>query len=182
MTEKSKFLQVDRAALWTMEQVRGPIDRSQFERVWENPLAQRILRIDFAQVALLPLVEGGIAPADLTQQQLEESLKKKLADYEKDGFVLLDGSVVATLLGNPQAIPPSWATLTDADSMDSAIIRFDGSVFRANGKPEDLVLAPFFERGSWSFGFGPRFPRLEDQPARSRTHLKREFTAVLKIV
>lgn len=164
-----------------MEQVRGPIPSASVERVWESPRVQQLRELDFGRVELLPLVDGGVAPAEWTQQQLNESLLKKLAEYEKQGYVLLDGVVVAALLAHPQSIPSTWASLADADSMGSATLRFDGSVFRVQGKPDEFVLTPFFERGSWSFGYGPRFPRLEDPANRAQFQMSRELTVALKL-
>ena len=179
MSESSTVLEIDRSHAWNLI-LEKKVSLFNPKRTWDNPLSEKLKKIDLSQVLLLPLVLGGVMPSDLTQDSFNQSILKQLDDYQAQGYVLLDGGIVASMLSHSEMIPPLWSEITDSDSYDEnkATIRFDGSVFAISDRTEEFILKPFTTRGHWGFGFGSRLPKLAVSN-RDKDILSKEFTAVL---
>lgn len=176
----SKLVKVDRSSPWTLEQMQAQNLEFGFKRIWENPQVRLITEIDFHQVILLPLFEGGELPVDVDQENINKSLLDKLAAYQDQGYVLLDGAVVVSLLNNQESLPRQWSQLADAEAdSGGADIRFDGSIFKLEG-PDEFIIKPFTSRGYWNFGYGERFIKLPSIQDRRTSTLRSAYTAVIR--
>ena len=178
---KPGAVSIDRSTPWVPEQLGASFAEDRCEKVWENPEARQIVEIDFSQVSLLPLIEGGTFVCSLTQQESDQRILNQLKAYKGQGYILLDEAVVVTLLKNPDSVSQAWRRMTDSDTYDesSATIRFDGSIFKLKGQAEEFVLTPFTARGYWHFGYDQRLPAIPQEPS-VKTDILKAFTAAIK--
>ncbi len=176
------MLTINRNSNWNIEDISS-IRGDEVSYVWDNPLAQKITQLSLHEVELLPIVKGGYAPEDISAEQYKQEFLDKLNDYQNQGYVLLDGAVVVSMLNNIKEIPPEWGYITESDQVTekSATIRFDGSFFKLTDKPEELILTPFMSRGRWGFGYNKRCPYFPKNDRKAVTILNRELTAAIKI-
>lgn len=144
-----------------------------FSIVRDDHAVQSLESLDLSRLALELVVQG----EDLRPSEIRELTTQNLELLRSKGCVPLDAFCLWRLM-ETKTLPREWAVLTESENMDSATIRFDGTILKSKSGGQLAVLQPFANRGHWVCGWTPLFAAF-DQPENSTRSIC-EYTAVIR--